>query len=515
GNGALMELNGGAGGYSTDGYLRVAGYGNVPSNMGWGPATNAWNPRIGIAWSPDSKTVVRTGYGRSFDLGVFGSIFGHVVTQNLPVLANQSLSAPTTTTSAFTLATGPAANVFPAVPSDGLLAAPAFNVSPKARPNTLRLPTLDAWNLSVQRAITPTLSVTLAYVGNKGTHTLSGGDGNNTNPNEAGIFLPPEYSVNGSTLHYDGSVPGGVIASNGGTSTSNFLSRFYGGGAAACTNASYETQLMAQKEAFITPGMCGWTQGINYYGDDQDTEFDALDATVAKQYTHGLSFNAQYAWQRAFYFNSGYATWDKAATKASDGDLRTQQFVVYGLYQLPFGRNQMWGSGVPRWEDEVIGGWQFSPVLNWSNGLPFGLGLGGGCGASIPGSAPCYPVGDKGGLHTNLTSFNPITHSRTFFKAASTSGFTEAGLDQIGNRGTNSYFGPGYFNGDLSLQKNFPIHEAILAQFRVDAFNGFNHINPGNPSTSQTGSDGTITSEPALGIYTNPRQMQFSLRVQF
>jgi hypothetical protein len=459
--------------------------------------------------------VVRAGYGRSFDLGVFGSIFGHVVTQNLPVLANQSLSAPTTVTSAFTLATGPAANVFPTVPSDGLLPAPAFNISPKARPNTLRLPTLDAWNLSVQRAITPTLSVTLAYVGNKGTHDLSAGDGNNTNPNEAGIFLPSEFSVNGSTLHYDGSVAGGVIAANGGTSTSNFLSRFYGGGAAACSNASYEAQLMAQKEPFITPGMCGWTQGISYYGDDQDTEFDALDATVAKQYTHGLSFNAQYAWQRAFDFNSGYATWDKAVTRASDGSLRTQQFVVYGLYQLPFGRNQMWGSGVPRWEDEVIGGWQFSPVLNWSNGLPFSLGLGGGCGASIPGSAPCYPVGDKGSLHTSLTSFNPVTHSRTFFKAASTSGFTEAGLDQIGNKGTNSYLGPGYFNGDLSLQKNFPIHEAILAQFRVDAFNGFNHINPANPSTSQTGSDGTITGEPALGIYTNPRQMQFSLRVQF
>ncbi len=515
GNGALMQLNGGAGGYSTDGYLRVAGYGSVPSDMGWGPATNAWNPRLGIAWSPDSKTVVRTGYGRSFDLGVFGSIFGHVVTQNLPVLADQSLSAPTTTTSAFTLATGPAANVFPTVPSDGLLPAPAFNVSPKARPNTLRLPTLDAWNLSVQRAITPTLSATLAYVGNKGTHTLSAGDGNNTNPNEAGIFLPSEFSVNGSTLHYDGSVPGGTIAANGGTSTSNFLSRFYGGGAAACSNASYEAQLMAQSEPFITPGMCGWTQGISYYGDDQDTEFDALDATVAKQYTHGLSFNAQYAWQRAFDFNSGYATWDRAATRAWDASLRTQQFVVYGLYQLPFGQGQMWGSGVPHWEDEVIGGWQFSPVLNWSNGLPFSLGLGGGCGASVPGSAPCYPVGDKGSLHTSLSGFNPITHSRTFFTAASTTGFTEAGLDQLGNKGTNSYLGPGYFNGDLSLQKNFPIHEATLVQFRVDAFNGFNHINPGNPSTSQTGSDGTITGEPALGIYTNPRQMQFSLRVQF
>ena len=71
------------------------------------------------------------------------------------------------------------------------------------------------------------------------------------------------------------------------------------------------------------------------------------------------------------------------------------------------------------------------------------------------------------------------------------------------------------FSGDLSLQKNFPIRESIFAQFRVDAFNGFNHINPANPSSTETGSDGNINSEPALGIYTNPRQMQFSLRVQF
>ncbi len=515
GNGALMELQDGAGGYRTDGYLRVAGYGNIPTDMGWGAATNAWNPRIGIAWSPDSKTVVRSGYGRSFDLGVFGSIFGHVVTQNLPVLANQSASSPTTTSEAFTLATGPPANVFPTVPSNGLLPAPGYAVSPKARPNTLRLPTLDAWNLSVQRAITPTLSVTLAYVGNKGSHTLSAGDGNNTNPNEEAMFLPPNYSVNGAALHYDPSVPGGTIAANGGTSTSNFLSRFYGGGLQACTDPNYEAALAAQGEAMIKPGMCGWTQGISYYGDDQNTNFNALDVTVTKQYTHGLSFNANYAWQRAFSYNSGFYTWDKGATYGPDDSLRTQQFVVYGLYQLPFGKGQMWASDATRWEDEVIGGWQFSPVLNWSNGLPFTLNVGGGCGASVPGSAPCYPDGDRSSLKTGLSGFDPVAHSRTFFKAASTSGFTEAGLDQIGKVGRNSFYGPGYFNGDLSLQKNFPIHEAVLAQFRIDAFNGFNHINPGNPSTTQTGSDGTITGEPALGIYTNPRQLQFSLRVQF
>lgn len=515
GNGSLMELNGGAGGYQTTGYLQVAGYGNVPSNMGWGMDTNGWNPRLGVAWSPDSKTVIRAGYGRSFDIGVFGSIFGHVVTQNIPVLANQSLSASTTTGSAFTLSTGPAAYQFPTVPGDGLLPAPAYNTSPKARPNTLRLPTLDAWNMSVQRALTPTLSLTLAYVGNKGTHTLGDGDNNNTNPNEAGIFLPAEDSVTGSALHYDGSVAGGVIAANGGTSTSNFLQRFYGGGTAACASPTYEAALALQNEPNVTPGMCGWTQGISYYGDDLNTNFNALDVTLSKQYTHGLSGNVQYAWQRAFDENAGYSTWSRRAVYGPDSNLRTQQLVVYGVYALPFGKNQMLASNATQWEDEIIGGWQLSPVLTWSNGLPWSLGLGSGCGASVPGSAPCYPVGNRSSLHTSLSGFDAQTHSRTFFKAADTTGFTEAPLDTIGNVGRNGFIGPGYFNTDMSLQKNFPIHEAILAQFRLDAFNTFNHINPGNPSSTNTGSDGTITSEPALGIYTNPRQLQFSLRVQF
>ncbi len=90
-----------------DGFLRVAGFGNIGSNMNWSLPSNAWNPRIGIAYQMDPKTVIRAGYGRSFDIGVFGSIFGHNVTQNIPVLANQSLNSPTTTTAAFNLANGP------------------------------------------------------------------------------------------------------------------------------------------------------------------------------------------------------------------------------------------------------------------------------------------------------------------------------------------------------------------------------------------------------------------------
>ena len=85
-HGALMDLE--------DGYMHVAEVGQVPSDMGWKiDKAKGFDPRIGLMYQIDDKTVVRAGYGRSFDTGVFGSIFGHVVTQNLPVLANQSLNS--------------------------------------------------------------------------------------------------------------------------------------------------------------------------------------------------------------------------------------------------------------------------------------------------------------------------------------------------------------------------------------------------------------------------------------
>ncbi|MBV8438646.1 MAG: TonB-dependent receptor, partial [Silvibacterium sp.] len=298
GNGALMQMNNVN---NIDGYLRVAGYGRFGSNMNWSRVTNPWNPRIGLAYQATPKTVLRAGYGRSFDLGVFGSIFGHVVTQNLPVLASQNVTATGgPRSSVFNLTTGPPAcnaanNCLPAPPSNGLLPAPGYSVSPKARPSSLRLPTLDAWNASLQQSLTPTISFTIAYVGNKATHTLSAGDGNNTNPNEPGIFLPAQYSITGQALHYDPSVKSGISA-NGGTANTTFLQRFYGGTLAACQDPRYLYNAdPAARPAGLPACSCGWTNGISYYGDDQDAHYNALQVTIAKEFTKGISLNGNYA----------------------------------------------------------------------------------------------------------------------------------------------------------------------------------------------------------------------------
>jgi outer membrane receptor protein involved in Fe transport len=536
-NGSLMQMNDDT---STDGYLRVAGVGGIQSNMNWEHVTNAYNPRVGLAYQVNPKTVLRAGYGRSFDLGVFGSIFGHVVTQNLPVLANQEVSATGGPRSdVFNLADGPpacgAANgCIPVVPSNGLLPTPGYSVSPKARPNSLRLPTLDAWNASLQQSITPTLALTIAYVGNKGTHTLSAGDGNNTNPNEAGITLPSQYSIEGRQLHY---VPTQLLTNpdsngidpDGGVNNNTLLQRYYGGSLTACRDGNYGyINGSVAPPAGLPVGSCGWTNGIGYYGDDQDSHYNALQVTLAKQFSKGLSFTGAYAWQQGIDFNSGYATWNKRAVRGRNNDIRTNTFVGYGLYQLPFGRNQKFYSSASPVMNAIVGGWQISPIVTISTGEPFTLGYG-ECALSVPGSAPCYPNGKGSSLKTNLGGYDAVNHRRFFYNGTTTplvqynaaekalvytpfSGFSAAGVDQIGTAGRNNVYGPGFWNADLSLQKNIPIHESILAQFRVDGFNAFNHINPGNPSGALDSGPQYITGQ-APGAAA--RLLQFSLRVQF
>ena len=520
GNGALMNLN--------TGYINVAGYGGIPSDMGVSIAKNTYNPRLGVAYQLNTKTVIRMGYGRSFDLGVFGSEFGHVVTQNLPVLVNQSISGTGgTSTYAFQLdnpastqgglATG-LSNYVPIAPdANGQIVNPGASVNSKARPFTERLPTLDAWNFTVQRSLTPTLSLTIGYVGNKGTHTLSDGDGNNTNPNEAAITLPAQYSVTGTVLHFDpkggtcypagpncltatqgGTVKAGnllVDASTGAVENQTLLQRYYGGTLPACG------------------GACGWTQGISYYGDNQNTHYNALQATLQQNLWHNLSGTINYAYQVGTDAASGYATWSHSAVWGNDSSIRRNALTAYGLYKLPFGKGQQFLGQATGVVNQIVSGFEFSPTFVYQSGLPFTLSFN-GCGNDIPGSAPCYVNGNSSNLKTGASGYPGGPNGVTWYqKQTLGTTFTDPGLDTIGNGGRNNAWGPHFFNSDMSVMKNFLIKRYTL-QFRMDAYNAFNHINFGNPG-GNIQSVGGIGSGPGPNGTSNPRQLQFTARVEF
>ena len=519
GNGALMNLD--------TGFINVAGYGGIGSDMGVSIAKNAYNPRLGAAYQLNSKTVIRMGYGRSFDLGVFGSEFGHVVTQNLPVLVNQSISATGgTNTYAFQL-DNPAStqgglasgliNYTPVAPdANGQIVNPGASVNTKARPFTERLPTLDAWNATVQRALTPTLSLTVAYVGNKGTHTLSDGDGNNTNPNEPAITLPAQYSVTGAALHFDPS--GGkcwplsatcttvgpttafpnnqlVIPASGATSNQTLLQRYMGGTLPACG------------------GPCGWSQGITYYGDNQNTHYNALQITLQQNSWHNLSGTLNYAYQRGADAASGYATWSHSAVWGNDSAVRRSAITGYAIYKLPFGRGQTFLGQSNGVVNQIVSGFEFSPTIVYESGLPFTLSFN-GCGADIPSSAPCYVNGSSSQLKTGATGYPGGPNGLSWYQPQTLgTAFTDPGLDTIGNGGRNNAWGPHLFNSDMSAMKNFYIRRYTL-QFRADAFNGFNHINFGNPG-GNIQQVGGIGSGPGPNGTANPRQMEFTARIEF
>ena len=482
GNGSILNLK--------TGDLQVAGYGNYGSNMGVSNYYHAFAPRVGVTYQIDPKTVIRAGYGRSFDIGVFGSIFGHAVTQNLPVLARQN-SNSSGFSNAFVLGQAPPTVTFPAVPSNGNIPLPN-GVTGNARPLTERFPTIDAWNLSIERELGHSYTLTMAYVGNKGTHTFAG-NGPTTDPNQVALianglaYNPP--NAPGSLIGVNPSLP---ISNNG----DNNRRRYF---------ATY-----------------GWTQGINYFSNHADTHFNALQAILDKHFSNGYQFQANYAWQRAFNYDGDYFEIDKRVNYGRSSDLREQQLTTYGNYELPFGHNKHFAASLPKAADLLIAGWEVSNVLGLSTGLPYTPNYQ-DCGADRD-TGPCKP-NLLTGFKTGIQSFDPVTKSRRFYtptaelktNGAAGGGFSRPAFDTFGNIGRNELFGPHFFNMDLAVQKSFNIYESVSALFRMDAFNVFNHISPGNPGNTcidcSIGSGAGLVNGMAIGQ--NPRQLTFTARLSF
>ena len=219
------------------GEIRVAGIGDIGLNGDIENKLN-WAPRVGVTYQLDSKTVLRAGYGRSYDLGVFGSLFGHSVTQNLPVLSVQELNAPENFDRVFTLAQGPPPPVFPAVPSNGRFPLPN-GVFARALPEKQRPPTVDAFNVIVQRQLTNTMSVEAGYVGNRGRNVFAG-DGPAINVNQPTLDGYPNVPQNNRRPFFAGGVPNDLGLG----------------------------------------GAFGWTQGIDFFCNCANNAYDSLQAEV-------------------------------------------------------------------------------------------------------------------------------------------------------------------------------------------------------------------------------------------
>jgi hypothetical protein len=540
GNGGFANL--------TQGVIRVAGYGNIGTNGNIDNTYKAFAPRIGLAYQVDAKTVVRLGYGRSFDIGVFGSNFGHVVTQNLPVLANQNITnstqnpaATNNTSPVFPLTQGPPAfnfaNVISQISAAGTLPllGPDGTSSSRIRPTIQRLPTLDAWNVTLQRQVTPTISVEVAYIGNKGTHVFNT-DGPSYNPNAPAVG-------NGTNLVV---CPTPTTCAPGGFTP--FVAQadrrpLFLNGVPAFTYPGYFTPPVINPITGLPTSqtLTCCAVDLTYFGNDASSNYNALQTKVEKRFSNGLQFLAHYTYAHSNAYNSSYYAVDPKLAYGPDQYNRRNVFVISTVYELPIGKGKKFMGDSGRAMDLLIGGWQITNTLNWSSGLPWTASIG-ECG-QIADTGPCRPnivpgqsfnVGPRkiNGVWYEFAPVAPLAYALTPAEAGldtcamarPVSGrFSLPACGTIGNAGFDTFFGPRAFFSDLSLSKSFTITERIRAQFRFDAYNVFNHVvlgfnsNQGNTCIDCTGG-GQITDieqDGSPGSPTGMRQLQFGLRVTF
>ncbi|MGC1483555.1 MAG: TonB-dependent receptor [Candidatus Acidiferrum sp.] len=538
------------------GVIRVAGEGPIGLNGNIANTYKALAPRLSFAYAFDPKTVVRIGYGRGFDIGVFGSNYGHVVTQNLPVLAQQSIqdtnctqqitcgpNATNNRTPVFTLSQGPIpfsfAGILGAISSDGTLPldGPDGTVQPRVRPTVQRLPTIDQWNATLQRQITPTINLTVSYIGNKGTHVFAG-TGPSYNNNEPAIGTGTDAyqckanpAPNLGTFDCKQAFVPSIPQSD--------RRKYFLNGVPSFTYPDH----MVNGVLVPTPPCCAVDTG--YFGNDADNKYNALQIKAEKRTSYGLQFLAHYTFSHAYAYDSTYFDVNKAIAWGPNPFNRNNVFVANTIYELPVGKGKRFMSDSGRAVDLLLGGWEVSNTLTWGSGLPWTPSLQ-NCG-QISDAGPCRPNIGTGRLQTGVTQtssgtfwFTPVpTMSQALPEIATspvdltgtsdscqtarpTSGtFVLPACGQIGNVGFDSYRGPHAFFDDMSLSKNFTITERIKAQFRFDAYNVFNHpvlAIPGNTCVDCGGNAGQITdieADAAPGSPVGMRQLQFGFRVTF
>ena len=463
------------------GAIRVAGIGGIGLNGNVDNTYTAFAPRVGIAYQLTPKTVVRMGYGRSYDIGVFGSNFGHTVTQNLPVLLKQNVDATAFNPLAagskvpvFLLDSGPVAATFPAVPSNGIIpfSALAGQVSGvHIRPTKQVLPLVDSWNATVQHQLTSTITAEVAFVGSKGTHGFAG-DG-------------PNYNVN----------PVSIVG--------------------------HGTALTQNERRPLFPNIPFSLD--NFYGNDASSSYKAFEAKIEKRFTSGLQFVTHYTFSHADGYDSNYYAISHPIAYGPVDFNRNHVFVFNTVYELPFGRGKKYMGNVSRAMDYAVGGWQISNTTNWSSGLPWTPSFS-ECGPEED-VGVCRPNKGKGTLSTGVGSLDKVAHTITYFTpvpniVTNPGVFTDPGSGNLGNIGRNTYHGPAGFYSDMSAVKKFHVTERLSAQFRVDAFNVFNHpvyaFSANNGANGcidcQGGNNGKIT---ALESGSTMRELQFAIRFDF
>ena len=440
------------------GNLLLSGIGQVSRSANVRSDWNNYGPRIGFAYRALTSTVIRGGFGRSyFSSNYGGGVFGTLCC-SFPVQTRQDISQSANyfpisfpgQSSAYSLDQTIPPAPLPQFPSSGLLPLPAglgaFHV-----PFNNEVSYVDTWNFTVQHQLTPTLTTSVAYVGN------------------ASRRMYDDYNLN-APFPGPGSLNSRRPLDPLGIDTSVDVR-------CHCTNANY----------------------------------NSLQWTVDKRFGMGYEVHSAYTWSKALDRPFGGFGWssqaenphDRNASYGIDENSRASVWTLSHVWHLPYGRGQRWGSSASSSKQAALGGWVFNGITSVMSGFPVGINwsdtssLNGAFGQrpDLVGS-PTKSV-PPGRVYNPAAFANPPLYR-----------FGNYGRDPGDIRG------PGFASADWALWKEFYLKtplakEDTTLQVRVETFNLFNRTNRQNPNnTADDPNAGLI-----FGILTPMRRMQLGLRL--
>jgi hypothetical protein len=409
--------------------------------------TNSKNfqPRIGFAWDPfkDGKTSVRAAYAILTQDPTTNIVSG--LSANPPFALPISASSKT---NSITLEN-------PAAAITGVSLGPAA-----INPGFDDMYAQD-WNLTIQRQLTSTLGLEVAYVGLKATH------------------LQLTENINQPFLvgnHYGTVKPFPTLP---------------------LTSSVIPSQCLAPNP--VCP-----LNNINQINSGGNSNYNALWVTLNKHFSHGLQLLASYTYSKSLDYNS-LSTGESLPIEnaynprgdygPSEFDAR-HRFVLSGFYEFPFKGNRL------------VSGWQLGVITQAQSGNPLTPTL---LIAPGPGITLTVRPDVTGAVQT---TGNP---AQWFANKAVFTSPCVAGVCHPGDLGRDAITGPDFVNTDFSITKNTRILEKLNLQFRAEMFDLFNHPNFGNPILTETSSSfGQIQSTRVpTGDFGSSRQIQFALKLLF
>jgi hypothetical protein len=429
----------------------------------------AFGPRFGIAWDPNrqGKLLITSSYGIFYEpyyTGQGGPL-------QAPISAPPFLGTPQVSLPNF-------ADPFNGKPpAPGTFSTPLTNLTLSP---TLTLPYTQDWDLNLQQSFGSDWLFEIGYVGTKGTR------------------LPRFIEANPAVF-----VPGYVNGQPISNSSNADQRRLYSG----CTLAD-------------PPSTCQFSSTGEIAG-IANSSYNALESSLHKRFSHGLSFLVSYTWSKAIDDVSSFnITGSAAKPVAGENDLAQDPFNLAAERGLSLfdARNRFVGSyewALPFWNHSqnwyqwVLGGWQLNGIATLMSGTPFTVFDSNDVAAQ--GSAP--EITGFSAQRPNLVG-NPNVGPRSVSNWLNASAFQRldpiANAGQFGTERRNVNIGPGYADWDFAALKNFKVTESMRLQFRAELFDILNRTNfrlPDSDISSPTFNH-ILEAQP-------PRQVQFALKFMY